>query len=554
MGRWDDPAIESPRHTDPTDKDTTTTKKRKHDHIPLQQDTSSFKPEVQPSATDRSIKSAANIALDEIAQFRMHLQHGEVAPQDFFKPSPTVSSSPEEDEHIRRELDITTDDHGRERKVERTSERCDNDTNTDKPPVATTTKATIGTVQTHHPLPPPPPPPPPATHQLDQHISISMLNECRSVEHYEKLNRISEGTYGVVYRAKEKSTGKIYALKKVKLEEEREGFPLTSIREINILLSLHHPNIVNVTEVVVGSSLDAVFLVMEYAEHDLRGIMNHRKKKSTTPLIRGGGSSGGGGSFVSGGSGSASFSTTIPFSPAEVKCLMLQLLNGIAYLHDNWVLHRDIKTSNILYTNKGELKLCDFGLARQYGSPLKPYSHMVVTLWYRAPELLLGETTYSTAIDVWSVGCVMGELLLNEALLQGRNELGQLEKIFGVVGRPDEEGWPGVTSLPVAKKFNFFGSSSNNNNKRKRGMLRDMFHVSHWHDSTTIHGTTGTITNNKPWLSEAGFDLLSSLLELCPERRITAREALHHPWFREHPLPQDLALMPTYPATNESNN
>jgi cell division cycle 2-like len=545
MGRWDDPAIESPRHTDPTDKDTTTTttKKRKHDHIPLQQDTSSFKQEVQPSATDRSIKSAADIAFDEVAQFRMHLQqHGEVAPQDFFKPSPTVSSSPEEDEHIRRELDITTDDHGRERKVERTSERCDNDINTDKPPTATTTtKATIGAVQTQHPLPPPPPP---ATHQQQQHMSISMLNECRSVEHYEKLNRISEGTYGVVYRAKEKSTGKIYALKKVKLEEEKEGFPLTSIREINILLSLHHPNIVNVTEVVVGSSLDAVFLVMEYAEHDLRGIMNHRKKKSTTTLLRGGVSSGGGGS------GSASFSTTIPFSPAEVKCLMLQLLNGIAYLHDNWVLHRDIKTSNILYTNKGELKLCDFGLARQYGSPLKPYSHMVVTLWYRAPELLLGETTYSTTIDVWSAGCVMGELLLNEPLLQGRNELGQLEKIFGVVGRPDEEGWPGVSTLPVAKKFNFFGSS-NNNNKRNRGMLRDMFHV--LPASTTIHGTT-TTTTTKPWLSEAGFDLLSSLLELCPERRITAREALHHPWFREHPLPQDVALMPTYPATNESNN
>lgn len=189
----------------------------------------------------------------------------------------------------------------------------------------------------------------------------SMLNECRSVEHYEKLNRISEGTYGVVYRARDRETGGICALKKVKLEKERDGFPLTSVREINVLLSLAHPNIVNVSEVVVGSSLDAVFMVMEYADHDLKSVMDRRMKQA--------------------------------FSTAEVKCLMAQLLAGVAYLHENWVLHRDLKTSNILYTNTGVLKICDFGLARQYGSPLKPYTHLVVTLWYRAPELLLGEWT-----------------------------------------------------------------------------------------------------------------------------------------------------------------
>jgi len=165
----------------------------------------------------------------------------------------------------------------------------------------------------------------------------------------------------------------------VKLEKERDGFPLTSVREINILLSLSHPSIVNVSEVVVGSSMDAVFMVMEYADHDLKGVMERRMSQ--------------------------------PFSTAEVKCLMMQLLSGVAYLHANWVIHRDLKTSNILYTNRGQLKICDFGLARQYGEPLKPYTQLVVTLWYRAPELLLGQRKYSTPVDVWSCGCIMAELL-----------------------------------------------------------------------------------------------------------------------------------------------
>ena len=180
--------------------------------------------------------------------------------------------------------------------------------------------------------------------------SINMLQGCRSVDEFERLNKIDEGTYGVVYRAKDKKTGEIVALKKVKMEKEREGFPLTALREINILLSFHHPSIVDVKEVVVGSSLDSIFMVMEYMEHDLKALMETMKQR---------------------------------FSQSEVKCLMLQLLEGVKYLHDNWVLHRDLKTSNLLLNNRGELKICDFGLARQYGSPLKPYTHLVVTLWYR---------------------------------------------------------------------------------------------------------------------------------------------------------------------------
>ncbi|XP_078441447.1 protein kinase superfamily protein isoform X2 [Wolffia australiana] len=322
--------------------------------------------------------------------------------------------------------------------------------------------------------------------------SINMLQGCRSVDEFERMNKIDEGTYGVVYRAKDKKTGEVVALKKVKMEKEREGFPLTSLREINILLSLHHPSIVDVKEVVVGSSLDSIFMVMEYMEHDLKALMETMKQ---------------------------------PFSQSEVKCLMMQLLEGVNYLHDNWVLHRDLKTSNLLLNNRGELKICDFGLSRQYGSPLKPYTHLVVTLWYRAPELLLGAKEYSTAIDMWSLGCIMAELLAKEPLFNGKTEFDQLDKIFRILGTPNEKIWPGFPKLPGVK-VNFV--------KQPFNKLREKF------PPTSFSG--------RPTLSEAGFDLLNKLLTYDPEKRITAEEALNHDWFREVPLPKSKSFMPTFPA------
>lgn len=322
--------------------------------------------------------------------------------------------------------------------------------------------------------------------------TINMLQGCRSVNEFERLNKIDEGTYGVVYRAKDKKTGEVVALKKVKMEKEREGFPLTSLREINILLSFHHPSIVDVKEVVVGSSLDSIFMVMEYMEHDLKALMETMKQT---------------------------------FSQSEVKCLMLQLLSGVKYLHDNWVLHRDLKTSNLLLNNRGELKICDFGLARQYGSPLKPYTHLVVTLWYRSPELLLGAKEYSTAIDMWSLGCIMAELLAKEPLFSGKTEFDQLDKIFRTLGTPNEKIWPGFGKLPGVK-VNFV--------KQPYNRLREKF------PPTSFSG--------RPTLSEAGFDLLNKLLTYDPEKRITAEAALNHDWFREVPLPKSKDFMPTFPA------
>ncbi|GAB4840576.1 hypothetical protein Ancab_021345 [Ancistrocladus abbreviatus] len=322
--------------------------------------------------------------------------------------------------------------------------------------------------------------------------TVNMLQGCRSVDEFERLNKIDEGTYGVVYRARDKKTAEIVALKKVKMEKEREGFPLTSLREINILLSFHHPSIVDVKEVVVGSNLDSIFMVMEYMEHDLKGLMETMKQ---------------------------------PFSQSEVKCLMLQLFEGVKYLHDNWVLHRDLKTSNLLLNNRGELKICDFGLARQYGSPLKPYTHLVVTLWYRAPELLLGAKQYSTAIDMWSLGCIMAELLSKEPLFNGKTEFDQLDKIFRILGTPNETIWTGFSKLPGVK-VNFV--------KHQYNQLRKKF------PATSFTGS--------PVLSDAGFDLLNRLLTYDPEKRITAEAALKHEWFKEVPLPKSKEFMPTFPA------
>ncbi|CAM8925015.1 unnamed protein product [Rhodiola kirilowii] len=321
-----------------------------------------------------------------------------------------------------------------------------------------------------------------------------MWESCRSVDEFEKLNKINQGTYGVVFRARNKKTGEIVALKKFRgLEKEREGFPITALREIKFLMSVDHPSIVHGKEIVMGD-LDDVYVVMEYMEHDLKGLMEAMKH---------------------------------PFSISEVKCLMLQLLGGIQYMHDNWVMHRDLKSSNILFNNQGELKICDFGMARQYANPLKPYTVLVVTLWYRAPEILFGAKQYSEAVDMWSVGCLMAELLRKEPLFQGENENKQIDKIIRLLGTPNETVWPGFSNLSGAKaKFV----------KQPYNLLRKKFPV------TSFTGS--------PALSDAGFDLLNRMLTYDPTKRITVHEALNHPWFQEVPLAKSKELMPTYPAQN----
>ncbi|XP_061831288.1 cyclin-dependent kinase 11B isoform X2 [Nerophis lumbriciformis] len=318
---------------------------------------------------------------------------------------------------------------------------------------------------------------------------LPALQGCRSVEEFQCLNRIEEGTYGVVYRAKDKKTDEIVALKRLKMEKEKEGFPITSLREINTILKAQHPNIVTVREIVVGSNMDKIYIVMNYVEHDLKSLMETMKQ---------------------------------PFLPGEVKTLMIQLLRGVRHLHDNWILHRDLKTSNLLLSHKGILKIGDFGLAREYGSPLKHYTPVVVTLWYRSPELLLGAKEYSTAVDMWSVGCIFGELLTQKPLFPGKSEIDQINKVFKDLGSPSEKIWPGYNELPAVKKMSFTEYPYNNLRKRFGALLSDQ-----------------------------GFDLMNKFLTFCPAKRILSDEGLKHEYFRETPLPIDPSMFPTWPAKSE---
>ncbi|KAK9729802.1 Protein kinase domain [Popillia japonica] len=299
------------------------------------------------------------------------------------------------------------------------------------------------------------------------------IQGCRSVEEFQCLNRIEEGTYGVVYRARDRRTEEIVALKRLKMEKEKEGFPITSLREINTLLKGQHPNIVTVREIVVGSNMDKIFIVMDYVEHDLKSLMETMRHKKQM------------------------------FTPGEVKCLLKQLLAAVAHLHDNWILHRDLKTSNLLLSHKGILKVGDFGLAREYGSPLKAYTPIVVTLWYRAPELLLCTKEYSTPIDMWSVGCIFAELLLMNALFPGKSEVDQLNRVFKDLGTPNEKIWPGFKQLPAVQKMKF---------------------------------TEYPVSNLR-----TRFNMLTELAE----------DAMKHPYFGEAPLPIDPAMFPTWPAKSE---
>ena len=323
---------------------------------------------------------------------------------------------------------------------------------------------------------------------------LPSVHGCRSVIEFDCLNRIEEGTYGVVYRAKDKRTLEIVALKKLKMEKEKEGFPITSLREINTLLISQHPNVVTVREIVVGSDINQIYIVMDFVEHDLKGLMETMRKKKQI------------------------------FLPGEVKCLMKQLLSAIHHLHDNWILHRDLKSSNLLLSHNGILKVGDFGLAREYGSPLLAYTAIVVTLWYRAPELLMGLKNYSTHIDVWSIGCILGELLLMEPLFPGRSETDELNKIFKLLGTPSERVWSGFNNLPGAKvKFVDYPVSS----------LRDKF--------------------PERMLSEAGLTLLKELLTYDPKKRISCMDALKSSYFTENPQPIDPSMFPTWPAKSEQN-
>ncbi|KAK9280554.1 hypothetical protein L1049_014247 [Liquidambar formosana] len=325
----------------------------------------------------------------------------------------------------------------------------------------------------------------------------------RSVDCFEKLEQIGEGTYGQVYMAREIKTGEIVALKKIRMDNEREGFPITAIREIKILKKLHHDNVIKLKEIVTspGPEKDeqgrpdgnkykgGIYMVFEYMDHDLTGLADR-------PGMR--------------------------FSVPQIKCYMRQLLTGLHYCHVNQVLHRDIKGSNLLIDNEGNLKLADFGLARSFSNDHNGnLTNRVITLWYRPPELLLGTTKYGPAVDMWSVGCIFAELLHGKPIFPGKDEPEQLNKIFELCGAPDEVNWPGVSKITW---YNTFKPT-----RPMKRRLREVFRLFDRH----------------------ALELLERMLTLDPSQRISAKDALDAEYFWTDPLPCDPKSLPKYESSHE---
>lgn len=297
-----------------------------------------------------------------------------------------------------------------------------------------------------------------------------------SIDDYERLEKIGEGTYGVVYKARAKTTGEIVALKKIRLDGDCDGVPSTAIREISFLKELDNFNIVKLHGVLHSNGDRKLHLVFEYLDQDLKKYIDSFNGNQIPQWI--------------------------------IKSYLYQLLLGVAFCHEKRILHRDLKPQNLLINDQGALKLADFGLARAIGIPVRTFTHEVVTLWYRAPEILLGCQHYSMTVDVWSIGCILAEMVTCRSLFQGDSEIDQLFRIFRTLGTPDEEIWPGVSQFPDYKT------------SFPKWQVQDIASVISQHH-----------------LEVEGMNLLRRMLIYNPERRVTAKDALYNSYFKDVKLP-----------------
>ncbi|GAA6032148.1 hypothetical protein JCM8097_007097 [Rhodosporidiobolus ruineniae] len=363
---------------------------------------------------------------------------------------------------------------------------------------------------------------------------------------YSILGFLSSGTYGRVYKARiriqgsdaspagllgtpsaatpgkriklsreDEEEGELVAIKKFKPDKEGEvvtytGISQSACREIMINREISHKNVTALREVMLEEK--SIYLVFEYAEHDFLQIIHHH----------------------------SSTRTQLPLG--VLKSLLWQLLNGVSYLHDNWIVHRDLKPANILITEKGQVKIGDLGLARLYQEPLQSLytsDKIVVTVWYRSPELLLGARHYTPAIDMWSMGCIYGEMLGLRPMFKGEEakiELGakkggvpfqrdQLSRVVEVCGSIDPKQWPGVVQLPEFPQLS--------------RLARYPDSLMQWFQQRLQRGAPPSLA----------YDLMRQLLVYDPTKRITARASLCHDWWAQEPKPTANAFAALPPST-----
>mgnify|MGYP004713573545 CR=1 FL=1 len=336
-------------------------------------------------------------------------------------------------------------------------------------------------------------------------------HEMSSIKRYQILQKLGQGTFGVVQKAKDKETGKVVALKQLLNHSAKEGFPITAMREITILKKLHDENILELIDMVyeapkVLNPKDLIhqrgcfYTVSPYMTLDLVGLLRNPSVELKVP---------------------------------QIKCLMQQLLRGVQYIHLQHYLHRDIKAANILVSSEGVLKIADFGLARTYhghipllgkgpGGGERPYTGLVVTRWYRPPEILLGERKYTTAVDLWGVGCVFAELFTKRPILVGKTDAHQAQLVFELCGAPDVLSWPAAVNLPNKSDF-----------------------------SIGITCKRTLEAKFEPLMGKDGTELLAALLRLDPSKRFNLLDALAHPYFTNEPKPDQPENLPSFGESHE---
>lgn len=302
------------------------------------------------------------------------------------------------------------------------------------------------------------------------------------LEGYERTDMIGQGAYGIVYKGKKQDTGDTVAIKRIPFADSTPegGVPCNVIREISLLRELDHPNVVKLFDIIQAHP-GGLYLVFEYVAHDLKTYMDQHQT-------------------------SDDIADRVGLPQPTVKNFLRQIIAGVGCCHTYRILHRDLKPHNLLITADGQhVKLADFGLARLSAIPNGPYTFEVVTLWYRAPELLLGANRYSTSVDVWSIGCIFAEMATGMPLFPGRSDIDQIFKIFQRKGTPTSDIWPAVTRLP---HYNA--------------------EFPQWRERPiTEHVPVSALGSNN------AVDLLTKLLMYDPDRRIACKTALQHPYFFE---------------------